>query len=87
MYNINNLTDCTKVLPQPVRTFVPADQCRVNQWMTSTKNVPEISTALLDGKLITTIPNLISLLTGIVGGVVGSLLGFLGAGKSQLPPC
>lgn len=55
--------------------------------MTSTKNVPEISTALLDGKLITSIPNLIALLTGIVGGVVGSVLGAIGLGQSQLPSC
>ncbi|KAK2614775.1 hypothetical protein N8I77_001577 [Diaporthe amygdali] len=76
--NINSLTDCTKVLPQPVRTFVPNDRCEVKTWMSSTKNVPAIANALLDGKLITSIPGLSSLLSSILGG----LLGLIGIGRT-----
>ncbi|POS81182.1 peroxidase [Diaporthe helianthi] len=75
--NINSLTDCTKVLPQPVRTFTPNDRCEVKTWMSSTKNVPAIANALLEGKLITSVPGLASLLSNILGG----LLGFLGIGS------
>lgn len=76
--NINTLTDCTKVLPQPVRTFVPNDKCEVKTWMSSKKNVPAIANALLDGKLITSVPGLSSLLSSIVGG----LLGLVGKGSN-----
>lgn len=69
--NINSLTDCTKVLPQPVRTFVPNDRCEVKTWMSSTKNVPAIANALLDGKLITSVPGLSSLLSNLLGGLIG----------------
>lgn len=79
--NINTLTDCTKVLPQPVRTFVPNDKCEVKTWMSSTKNVPVIANALLDGKLITTVPGLSSLLSSIVGGLLG-LIGVGGQGSN-----
>ncbi|KAK7701309.1 hypothetical protein SLS64_010352 [Diaporthe eres] len=75
--NINSLTDCTKVLPQPVRTFVPNDRCEVKTWMSSTKNVPAIANALLDGKLITSVPGLSSLLSNLLGG----LLGLIGIGR------
>ncbi|KAL1875447.1 hypothetical protein Daus18300_003186 [Diaporthe australafricana] len=77
--NINSLTDCTKVLPQPVRTFVPNDRCEVKTWMSSTKNVPAIANALLDGKLITSVPGLSSLLSNILGG----LLGLIGIGRTN----
>lgn len=75
MNNINNLTDCTKVLPQPVTTFVPNDKCELKQWMKSNKNVAVIGQALLDGKLITSIPGLVSILQNMLGGWL-SLLGF-----------
>ncbi|KAG8161016.1 hypothetical protein KVR01_009280 [Diaporthe batatas] len=75
--NINSLTDCTKVLPQPVRTFVPSDRCEVKTWMSSSKNVPAIANALLEGKLITSVPGLASLLSNILGG----LLGLIGIGR------
>lgn len=73
--NINSLTDCTKVLPQPVRTFVPSDRCEVKTWMSSSKNVPAIANALLEGKLITSVPGLSGLLSSILGGLLG-LTGF-----------
>lgn len=75
--NINSLTDCTKVLPQPVRTFVPSDRCEVKTWMSSSKNVPAIANALLEGKLITSVPGLANLLSNILGG----LLGLIGIGR------
>lgn len=67
------------MLPQPVRTFVPNDKCEVKTWMTSTKNVPQIANALLDGKLITSVPGLSSLLSSILGG----LLGLIGIGRQN----
>ncbi|KAH7144554.1 peroxidase [Dactylonectria estremocensis] len=33
--NINQLTECTKVLPQPVSTWAAPDQGRVNKWLDS----------------------------------------------------
>lgn len=76
--NINSLTDCTKVLPQPVGTFVSNDRCEVKTWMSSTKNVPAIANALLDGKLITSVPGLSGLLSSILGG----LFGLIGIGRT-----
>ncbi|KKY33994.1 putative ligninase h2 [Diaporthe ampelina] len=76
--NINSLTDCTKVLPQPVGNFVSNDRCEVKTWMSSTKNVPAIANALLDGKLITSVPGLSGLLSSILGG----LFGLIGIGRT-----
>lgn len=53
VYNINNLTECTKVLPPSTGWFTASDQKDVDRWVQTTKNYKEIAQALLDGELIT----------------------------------
>lgn len=52
MTNINNLTDCTKVLPQPITSFSSADKCQMQQWSKTSKPAPAVALAILEGKLI-----------------------------------
>lgn len=56
--NINNLTDCTKVLPAAVTSFSAPDKCQVQEWSKTDKSSPAVASALLNGQLITnmTIP-------------------------------
>lgn len=54
VYNINNLTDCTWVLPQARRQFGGVqDQWAVDMWTNTTENIPEVAKALEEGKPIT----------------------------------
>lgn len=39
--NINNLTECTKVLPRAVREFSNPDQLRMDMWLGSSANTTE----------------------------------------------
>ncbi|KAK0624866.1 peroxidase [Bombardia bombarda] len=63
VYNINNLTDCTKTLPNAITTYVAADQWIVDLWVGTTIHLQAVADALLNGSLIT---NLLSLILGIL---------------------
>ena len=53
VYNINNLTDCTRVLPAARRGWKGADdQWAVDLWTNTTVHIPEIANELLEGKPI-----------------------------------
>lgn len=59
VYNINNLTDCTWVLPRAIRRGhgeggygYPEDQWAVNMWANTTVHVPEVAVALQEGNSI-----------------------------------
>lgn len=52
MYNINSMTECTKVLPPPVvGTFLNPDQLLLDLFLDGPLD-SDISDALLDGDLI-----------------------------------
>jgi hypothetical protein len=73
VYNINNLTECTKVLPKPVSSFQAPDQGNVQKWLEGKldyKLGPKIVSALENGGLI----------SGIASRSIG--LRFRGAMKS-----
>ncbi|KAK4454539.1 ligninase h2 precursor [Podospora aff. communis PSN243] len=64
VYNINNLTDCSWVLPPAIRPRYdndgyPTDQWAINAWANTTINIPEIAEEVMAGNPIT---NLIGLL-------------------------
>lgn len=63
VYNINNLTECTKVLPASTATYSAPDQALLDIWLKSTKNIKEIAKALRNGDLLTA---LASLLVGLL---------------------
>lgn len=65
--NINNLTECSKILPNRVTSFTPADQSLLNTWLQTTGKVDAITNALLNGDLLT---SLSSIITGLVNGVL-----------------
>lgn len=50
--NINNLTDCTKVLPPAVTSFSASDKCQVQQWAKTDKSAPAVAQAMAAGQLI-----------------------------------
>ncbi|KAM5353830.1 hypothetical protein ACJ41O_000480 [Fusarium nematophilum] len=58
--NINDLTECTKVLPQPIGSFSHRDKGRLNKWLQSddkSSKSKEISKEVEDGDEITTPEN------------------------------
>lgn len=65
VYNINKMTECTKVLPQAKPgPFNPPDQWYIDQWLQTTKQISTIAQALMDGTLLT---DLLSVITGLLG--------------------
>ncbi|KAF7532144.1 hypothetical protein G7054_g8234 [Neopestalotiopsis clavispora] len=67
--NINNLTECTKVLPAAIKSFTAPDQKNVDKWLNTlgSKSVlgQQIANALNDGQ---------SIVSFIISAVVGILL-------------
>lgn len=62
VFNINNLTECTKVLPQPnAPYFSPPDQPVLNMWMNITRHVEPFAKAVMDGDILS---GLVGMLTG-----------------------
>lgn len=51
--NINDLEECSKVLPPAKGSFAAADQDLVDAWLDSTEVVEEVADAVLDGDLLT----------------------------------
>lgn len=65
VFNINNLTECTKVLPQPSAPyFNPPDQPVLNMWMNITRHVEPFAKAVMDGDILS---GLVGMLTGQSG--------------------
>lgn len=62
VFNINNLTECTKVLPQPSAPyFNPPDQPVLNTWMNITRQIEPFAKAVMDGDILS---GLMGMLTG-----------------------
>ncbi|KAG8159796.1 hypothetical protein KVR01_010433 [Diaporthe batatas] len=62
VFNINNLTECTKVLPQPsAPSFNPPDQPVLNTWMNITRQIEPFAKAVMDGNNLS---GLMGMLTG-----------------------
>ncbi|KAH8879806.1 peroxidase [Thozetella sp. PMI_491] len=72
VFNINNLTDCSKVLPARISSYVSPDQAILNKWLTTTTHSDAIMNALLNG-------NLLSGLSGLLTGLFGNIFGFKAA--------
>lgn len=53
MYNINNLTDCTRVLPLARPNFKAIDQDLVEKWLNSTEVNKKVADAVLNGDILT----------------------------------
>ena len=79
--NINNLTECSKVLPQATGSFKNPDQGNFDKWLNSkglSAAVTKISNAIHDGKSLA--GWVINLVNGIIQGVndlLGSIIGIL----------
>ncbi|KAK2598631.1 hypothetical protein N8I77_012027 [Diaporthe amygdali] len=62
VFNINNLTECTKVLPQPSAPyFNPPDQPVLNMWINMTRHIEPFAKAVMDGEILS---GLVGMLTG-----------------------
>lgn len=62
VFNINNLTECTKVLPQPSAPyFNPPDQPVLNTWMNITRQIEPFAKAVMNGDILS---GLMGMLTG-----------------------
>lgn len=84
--NINNLTECTKVLPMPTAAFTAPDQDALLQWLQG-KDTPQkdAGAALEDGKSLSLVQGVLGVVGdlgdavgGVVGGVVGGIGGAIG---------
>jgi hypothetical protein len=64
VYNINNLTDCSKVLPPARTSYSNPDQAVLDKWLASTKHSDPVADALRDGRLITSLLNAVLALLG-----------------------
>ncbi len=68
VYNINYLTECTKVLPPHIDKYSAPDQATIDKWLQTTGPVKQITDALMNGDLVT---SLVGLLTSLVSGLLG----------------
>ncbi|KJR83649.1 ligninase H2 [Sporothrix schenckii 1099-18] len=80
--NINDLTECTKVLPMPTTSFKPPDQEALQQWLQG-KDTPkkDAGAALEDGKALTLVQGVLGVVGDVgdaVGGIVGGIGGIIG---------
>ncbi|OAA64741.1 ligninase H2 [Niveomyces insectorum RCEF 264] len=84
--NINDMTECTKVLPMPVTTFTAPDQAAEQQWLQG-KDTPDndAGAALEDGKSLSLIQGVLGVvgdlgngIGSVVGGIVGGIGGIIG---------
>lgn len=68
VYGINNLVECSKVLPQATTgSFNPPDQSYVDMWMQTTAQTPSVAQALMNGDLLSSLlETLISTLLGLL---------------------
>ena len=69
VFNINNLTDCSKVLPQRISAYVALDQGLIDQWLSTKGTVGDAVAEALRGG------NSISGLALYIFGLLRSLLG------------
>ncbi|KAK1990430.1 peroxidase [Colletotrichum falcatum] len=69
VYNINDLTECTKALPaRTPATFVAPDQAALDKWLATTDRIAKVADELRNGGNIT---NLISSVMGWLKGIFG----------------
>lgn len=65
MYGINNLVECSKVLPQATGSFTPPDQSYIDMWVQTTAQTPSVAQALMNGDLLSSV--LEALISGLLG--------------------
>jgi hypothetical protein len=53
VYNINNMTDCTRVLPYARPNFKAIDQDLLDKWLNSTEVNKKVADAVLNGDILT----------------------------------
>ena len=69
VYNINNLTECSKVLPPRVSSYTAPDQSVVDKWLQTKGKQQQIVDALMQGKSIAS-------LLGLIGKLLKAILNF-----------
>lgn len=65
MNNINNLTECTKVLPPAIKGFTSADQAFLDKWLAG--NYPKLGQYIRDATKIT------DAFLKLIGAILGKL--------------
>ncbi|KAJ4415047.1 hypothetical protein N0V82_007563 [Gnomoniopsis sp. IMI 355080] len=58
VYNINEMAECTKVLPQALKTYTEPDEDLLEKWRNSDQNFPLVAEAIFNGSVVT--PDLFS---------------------------
>lgn len=53
VYQINEMVECTKVLPPAVKTFTEPDEGFLDKWRDSHQNFPLVAEAIFDGSVVT----------------------------------
>lgn len=72
VFNINQLTECTKVLPAPTTSYTAPDQSLLNTWLKSTKKVDQIANTLRGGDVLSSVAAMIQSLLNIKVGATNS---------------
>lgn len=52
VYQINNMVECTKVLPPAITNFTEPDQDYVNIWRVTNAGFPDVASELFNGSLV-----------------------------------
>lgn len=52
VYQINNMTECTKVLPPAITNFTEPDQDYVDIWRATDVGLPDVANELFNGSLV-----------------------------------
>lgn len=68
VFNINSLTECSKVLPATTTSYTAPDLSLLNTWLGTTKKVDSVANVVRGGNLLSsiasTVQNLLNMLTG-----------------------
>ncbi|KAH8901295.1 peroxidase [Thozetella sp. PMI_491] len=70
VFNINDLTDCTKVLPARTSGFNAPDQTAMDKWLGSTLRLDTIANSLRGGE---SIASFLDFITKSIGGLLGKI--------------
>ncbi|KAI6351567.1 hypothetical protein MCOR25_009862 [Pyricularia grisea] len=72
VYNINNLTECTKSLPPRTKTFTAPDEDLIKNWLEGRKGaVADAAKKIMNGDSLNGSKGILGLVTGVLGKLTG----------------
>lgn len=68
VFNINSLTECSKVLPATTTSYTAPDLSLLNAWLSTTKKVDSVANVVRGGNLLSTIANTVQNMLNLLNG-------------------